>query len=100
MEWRTVLGAAIAASGLIVAAASAQAHDDDWRWDHRHHEHGYWHREPERRVVVEREVVERRPVYVAPAPQPILVAPMAPAYGGGGYGGPPSLNLNFNIPLR
>jgi hypothetical protein len=28
------------------------------------------------------------------------VAPVQPAYSGGGYGGPPSLNLNFNIPLR
>jgi hypothetical protein len=82
----------------------AQAHDDDrWRWEHRHehgyeHEHGNWHREPERRVVVEREVVERRPVYVAPAPTPVMIAPMQPAYSG--YSGPPSLNLNFSIPLR
>jgi hypothetical protein len=95
----------IAASGLIVAAG-AQAHDDDrWRWEHRH-EHGYWRHEAERPVVVEREVVERRPVYVAPtyiAPAPVMVAPVQPAYSnyGGGYGGgPPSLNLNFNIPLR
>jgi hypothetical protein len=86
---------------LIVATAGAQAHDDDWRWDHRH-DHGRWHHEPERRVVVEREVVEHRPVYVAPAP--VVMAPMMPAYSGGyggGYSaGPPSLNLNFNIPLH
>src|SRR5262245_20266467 len=102
LDWRTALGAVIAASGLIVAAG-AQAHDDDrWRWEHRHdHGHSYWHHEPQRRVVVEREVVERRPVYVAPAP--VMVAPVQPAYSGysGGYGGgPPNLNLNFNIPLR
>jgi hypothetical protein len=101
LEWRIALGAVIAASGLIISMG-AQAHDDDrWRWEHRH-DHGYWHHEPEHRVVVEREVVERevverRPVYVAPAP--VVMAPMAPAYSN--YSpGPPSLNLNFNIPLR
>src|SRR5262249_35412956 len=98
--WRTALGAAIAASGLIVSLG-AQAHDDDrWRWEHRH-EHGYWH-EPERRVVVEREAVDRAPSYGARAafvPPPIVMAPLAPAYSN--YSpGPPSLNLNFNIPLR
>src|SRR5438270_11962741 len=60
-EWRTVLAAAIAASGIFMAAG-AQAHDDDdWRWKHRHHDHGRWHHEPERRVVYGRPVVYERP---------------------------------------
>ena len=92
VEWKTILAATIAGSTLFVAAG-AQAHDDDWRWRHRHDRH--WHHGPER-VVVEREpiVVERaRPVYVAPAP--VMMAPM-------NYGPPqePSLNFNFQIPLR
>jgi hypothetical protein len=54
LEWRTVLGGVMAASGLFVSMG-AQAHDDDrWRW----------------------------------------------ACGAGGFAGPPSLNLNFNIPSR
>lgn len=94
-EWRTVVAAAIAVSGVFLAA-SAQAHDDDeWRWKHRHH--GRWHHEPERRVIVERQpvYVERRPVYVAPAP--VMMAPMAPMYS---QPVDPSLNFNFTIPLR
>jgi hypothetical protein len=96
--WRTILAAAIAGTGLILAAG-AQAHDDDWRWEHRRHG---WHHEPERRVVEREVIVERpRPVYVAPAPvivpAPVMVAPVAPAYS---QPAEPSLNLNFNIPLR
>jgi len=101
-EWRTILAAAVAGTGLFLSAG-AQAdddrwHDDRWRWEHSHH--GYWHHEPERRVIVEREpvVVERpRPVYVAPAP-----VMMAPVYSQPAYSQPadPSLNFNFNIPLR
>jgi hypothetical protein len=97
-EWRTVLAAAIAASGMFLAAG-AQAHDDDeWRWKHRHYDHGRWHREVERRVVFERErpvFVQRQPVYVAPAP--VMMAPMAPTYS---QPVEPSLNFNFQIPLR
>jgi hypothetical protein len=99
-EWRTVLAAAIAASGMFLAAG-AQAHDDDeWRWKHRHH--GRWHQELERRFVHERPVVyerpvyiQRQPVYVAPAP--VMMAPMAPMYS---QPVDPSLNFNFQIPLR
>jgi hypothetical protein len=93
VEWKTILAAAIAGSTLFIAAG-AQAHDDDdWRWRHRHSKH--WHHGPER-VVVERQpiYVERaRPVYVQPAP--VMMAPM-------NYGPPPepSLNFNFQIPLR
>jgi hypothetical protein len=95
-EWRTILAAAIAASGIFMAAG-AQAHDDDdWRWKHRHHDHGRWHHEPERRIVYERPVyVQRQPVYVAPAP--VMMAPMAPMYS---QPADPSLNFNFTIPLR
>ena len=91
-EWRTIVAATIVGSGLFLAAG-AQAHDDDrWRWEHRHH-HG--HHGPERHVLV-----ERQPVYVAPAP--VIVAPMAPVYAQPVYSQPadPSLNFNFTIPLR
>jgi len=94
-EWKTIVTAAIAGSTLFVATA-AQAHDDDdWRWRHRHYKH--WERGPER-VVVERQpvIVERpRPVYVQPAP--VMMAPMMPAYS---QPVEPSLNFNFQIPLR
>jgi len=93
-EWKTILAAAIAGSTLFVAAG-AQAHDDDWRWEHRHHK--YWRHGPER-VVVERQpiVVERaRPVYVAPAP--MMMAPMMPSYQ---QQVPPSVNFNFQLPLH
>src|SRR6266404_3384358 len=96
-EWKTVLAAAIAASGVFLAAG-AQAHDDDERrW--KHHHHGRWQHEPERRIVHERRVVYERPVYVQRqpvyiAPAPVMMAPM--------YSQPvdPSLNFNFQIPLR
>jgi hypothetical protein len=101
-EWRTVVAAAIAASGMFLAAG-AQAHDDDeWRWKHRHYDHGRWHHEPERRFVHERPVVYERPVYVQRqpvyvAPAPVMMAPMAPMYS---QPVDPSLNFNFQIPLR
>jgi hypothetical protein len=121
--WRMILVAAIAGAGVMMSAG-AQAYDDDRRgWDRRHyhkhhkHKHGHWrHDDRPRRVVYERApryvhergpryvyerapqvIYERQPVVVAPAP--VYMAPMAPSYG---YGPPadPSLNLNFNIPLR
>lgn len=105
LEWKTILAAAIAASGILFAAG-AQAHDDDrWRddhrrWEHRHHHDSHEHRrhhDSPRRVVVEREPVfiERRPVVMAPAP--VYMAPMAPAYS---QPVDPSLNFNFTIPMR
>jgi hypothetical protein len=92
---KTILAAAIAGCGLFVAA-SANAHDGDrWdRWDYRHH-HGRWHDDDRPRRVV----VERQPIIVAPAPRPVILAPMAPAYG---YAPPadPSVNFNFSFPMR
>lgn len=120
--WRMILVAAIAGAGVMMSAG-AQAYDDDRRgWERRHyhkhkHKHDHWrHDDRPRRVVYERGpryvhergpryvyerapqvIYERQPVVVTPAP--IYMAPMAPSYG---YGPPadPSLNLNFNIPLR
>jgi hypothetical protein len=107
-SWRTILVAAIAGAGAMVATAGAEARDrDDDRWERRHyhrHHHHWRHSDPPRRVIYERVyeraprvIYERQPVVVAPAP--VYMAPMAPSYG---YGPPadPSLNLNFNIPLR
>jgi hypothetical protein len=93
---KTILAAAIAGSGIFLAAG-AQAHDDDhgrdeqWRREHRQYveEHEHWRHEPPRTVVY-----ERPPVIVAPAP--IMVAP-APVYV---PAMPSSLNLNFSLPLR
>ncbi|WP_395713035.1 hypothetical protein [Reyranella sp.] len=109
VDWRTILVAAIAGAGVMISTAGAQAHDDD-RWERRHHykdKHDHWrhHDRPPRvvyerapRVVYERApqvVYERQPVVVAPPP--VYLAPMAPTYG---PPADPSLNLNFNIPLR
>lgn len=100
-DWRTVLVAAIAGAGVTITTAGAQAHDDDWRWEKRHHREHWRHYDPPRRVVYERArprvAYERPPVVVAPAP-----VYMAPAYSAPAYSGPsePSMNLNFNIPLR
>ena len=96
LDWKTILAAAIAGSGIFLATG-AQAHDDDrwhderWRREHRHYieEHEHWRSEPPRRVVY-----ERAPVIVAPAP--IMVAP-APVYP---QAVEPSLNFNFTIPLH
>jgi hypothetical protein len=86
---RFTVGAALIGSIVLSFAGAAQAqehwdrdhydHRDDHRYDHRYYDHRF---------------VEQRPVYVAP--RPVIVAPppmmVAPA-------GPPSLNLNFNVPL-
>ena len=96
---KTILAAVIAGSSLLVATG-ANAHDrwDKWdRWEHKHHHrHSHWRDDDRRsRVIVE------RPVYVAPA-RPVVLAPMAPAYGYGGGGGyqDPSVNFNFSFPMR
>ena len=92
------IGAALLGSILVAFAGAAQAHDD---WDHGHRwdrnwDNG-WHHGHDR--VIERRIVEERPVYVARpvvvAPRPVVYDP--PVYS---YPAPASLNLNFNIPLR
>jgi hypothetical protein len=88
--------AAALISSLFALSTVAQAQDhwdrdhDRDRVDHRYDRDHYDHHE---------HFVEQRPVYVAPRPMyvapPVVMAPpvmMAPA-------GPPSLNLNFNVPL-
>jgi hypothetical protein len=93
------IGAALFGSVFLAFGSVAQA--DDYHWDrdhgrshherewreHERHEHEWreWHHAPR--------FVEERPVYVQP---PVVFAPpeaYAPA-------GPPSLNLNFNVPLQ
>jgi hypothetical protein len=83
-----LIGATFIAGSIALAfsaGAQAQDHYDRDHYDRYYHDHD--------RVV-------ERPVYVAPRPPvfvaPVVVAPpvyVAPA-------GPPSLNLNMNIPLR
>jgi hypothetical protein len=98
---KTVLAAVVAGSSLLIAG-QASAHDDDrWdRWDRRH-DHGRWHerRVVERPVIVERPVVVERPIVVA-RPAPVYMAPVMPAYGGGGGYQEPSVNFNFSFPMR
>jgi hypothetical protein len=88
----TKLSFAAALIGSIVAlSAGAQAQD---HWDRDHYDHRDDHRYDHRYYDHHEHFVEQRPVYIAP--RPVIVAPppvyMAPA-------GPPSLNLNFNVPL-
>jgi hypothetical protein len=95
---KTLLTAAVAGSALL-GSAQANAHDHDWdrwdRWEHRHH-----HRERVvRERVVERPMVVEPPIVVA-QPVPVYMAPVMPAYGGGGYHQDPSLNFNFSVPMR
>ena len=104
------IGAALLGSALLTFGGAAQAHDD---WDHGHRwdrnwDNG-WHHGHDR--VIERRIVEERPVYVARpvvvtrpvvVERPVVVAPRPvvydpPVYS---YPAPASLNLNFNIPLR
>ena len=77
--------ALIAGSAILTVSAGAFAWDHEHdRWEHRRWERDHW--------------VQERPLYVAPRPvivaPPVVMAPMpmAPM-------GPPSLNLNMNIPL-
>ena len=93
---KTILAAAIAGSGILLAPG-AQAHDDDhwrdehWRREHRQYveEHEHWRHEPPPTVVY-----QRPPVVVAPAPIVVVPAPV--------YAQPvlPSLNLGVTLPLR
>jgi hypothetical protein len=99
LAWKTILVAVIAGSGCL-AGADAGARDRWDRWDrHHHHKHKYkhsrWHDDDRPRRVI----VEREPIYVVPARQPVFLAPMAPAYGPS-YGPPmdPSVNFNFSFP--
>jgi hypothetical protein len=105
---KAILAAVIAGSGLLVAAqADARDHWDKWdRWDHHHHfkhkhkhKHSHWRDRDDDRP--RRVIVERDPIIVAPARQPVFLAPMAPAYGPS-YGPPmdPSVNFNFSFPRR
>jgi len=80
------LGAALIGS-LFAFSAGAQAED---HWDRDHYDHRYDHRYYDHHE----HFVEQRPVYVAP--RPVIVAP-PPVYAA--PSGPPSLNLNFNVPL-
>jgi len=97
---KTILAAVIAGSGLLVAVP-ANAHDGWDRWDrhhhHRKHKHSHWRDRDDDRP--RRVIVEREPIFVAPARQPVFLAPMAPAYGPS-YGPPmdPSVNFNFSFP--
>jgi hypothetical protein len=93
------IGAALIGSVILSFAGAAQA-DDHWDHDrYRDHDRGYHHeREHERherveRRVVEHRYVEERPVYVE---RPMMVAPPVVYQ----PSGPPSMNLNFNIPLN
>jgi hypothetical protein len=100
MRLTRLFGATLGTGFLFLAASSGAMAYDHWDRDHYRNEHDryvheryehYRHDHPvfvhDRPVVVERE----RPVFVAPQPQPMYVAPMQQ--------GPSGLNLNFNIPL-
>ena len=107
LAYKTVLVAALAGCGFLVTSA-AYANDWDNRWDHDHHDRYYHHEHdappPPRHVIVERPVIVERAPPVIIAQRPVYVAPVAkaPVYSAPVYSAPaePSLNLNFNIPLR
>lgn len=98
------LGAALLGS-LLAFSAAAQANDWDHRWDH-DHDRDYHHdnRVIERHDrVIERRVVEERPVYVhehrpVVVERPVMMAPPPVVYAA--PQAPSGLNLNFNIPLN
>jgi hypothetical protein len=86
------LGAALI--GSVVALSAGAKAEDRWEgehWDRYHRDHPHYVQE--RPVIVQERpiIVQRPPVVVVPA-APAYVAPVAPM-------GPPSLNLNFNVPL-
>jgi len=86
--------AAVFASVVLAFSFGAQAQD---HWDRDHYDH-HDDRRDDRHVdhhdYRPQRFVEERPVYIAPRP-PVVVAP--PVYAA--PAGPPSLNLNFNVPL-
>jgi hypothetical protein len=103
------IGAALFGSVILSFAGVAQA-DDHWDHDrYRDHDRGY-HHEHERAVehrtiehrTVERRYVEERPVYVHEQRPVIVERPVMMAAPPVVYqpSGPPSMNLNFNIPLN
>jgi hypothetical protein len=105
LAYKTVLVAALAGCGFL-ATSAAYANDWDNKWDHDHwdrHHHEHDAPPPPRHVIVERQavIVERAPVILAPV-RPVYVAPVAMVPVAPVYSAPaePSLNLNFNIPLR
>ncbi len=98
------VGAALIGSVILSFSGVAQAYD---HWDRDHDRDHYRHFEHDRGNhyghdrVIERRVVEERPVYVRErpmyaAPTPVFIAP--PMYQQ--PQGPSGLNLNFNIPLN
>ena len=90
--WRKALVALLAGVAALAVAGTAQA-DPPWK---KHHHHHHYDDGPDY-VVVKPRYRAPRTVYVVPEPVvvPYYAAPMSygPAY-------PPSLNLNFNVPLR
>lgn len=104
MRLTHLVGAALGAGLVFLAAAGgAQAYDHRERGrDHRRHEH--WrhdHRHDTYHVHDRTVVVRERPVYVERT-RPVFVQP-APMYAAPIYQsnpGPSGLNLNFNIPLN
>jgi Ni/Co efflux regulator RcnB len=104
LNLRTVVAIVIATSSLLVAAGASARDDERWererdreRYEHRHqapdeHRHHYESSGRPHHYNETPVVYERRPVVVMPAPMyqaPVYAPPMDP-----------SLNFNFNIPLR
>ena len=84
MRFIATLSFAVALIGSVFALSAAAKAEDRWErehWDRYRHDHP--------RYVQERPVIVQRPPVVVAPPAPAYVAPM----------GPPSLNLNLNIPL-
>jgi hypothetical protein len=99
---KMTVGAALIGSVMLSFSGAAQAYDHwDRDRDYRHYEHEHdrgWH---DHDRVIERRVVEERPVYIREhrpmfVERPVFVAPQ-PVYQ---QPGPSGLNLNFNIPLN
>jgi hypothetical protein len=88
------LGAAALAGSVILSLSTGALAQDHWDRDHCDRYHCDRYRDPH--------FVEQRPVYVPPrpvyvAPAPVIVAPVVPV--APMPVGPPSLNMNLNIPL-
>jgi len=103
MRLTHLVGAALGAGLVFLAAAGAQAYDHHER-ERDHWRHQQWrhdHRHESRHVHDHTVVVRERPIYVERA-RPVFVQP-APMYAAPMYQpnpGPSGLNLNFNIPLN